>query len=84
MQSQGGNSSILSAKSQTNKNPYLGNFTWKIWEMQIGVVNQSQVNHQFKMIMLKYVPVALSITAVGSTRIPLIKASSFTGHGTGE
>ena len=48
MQSQGGNSSILSAKSQTNKNPYLGNFTWKIWEMQIGVMNQSQVNHQFK------------------------------------
>ena len=67
MQCQGGNSSILSAKSQTNENPYLGNFTWKIGEMQIGVVNQSQVNHQFKKIMFKYVPAALSITAVGPT-----------------
>ena len=50
--------------------------------MQIGVVNQSQVNHQFKKIMLKYVPAALSITAVGTTRIPLIKALSFTGQAT--
>ena len=41
---------------QTKSHKYLGNFTLKIWEMQmveeaaLGVVNWSQVNHQFKKI----------------------------------